>query len=289
MYLILYFSSEDEFSITPSSGVKDSFLKKESSLEISSEYPKPDPSHFNLDSDTDVEEDEVPVAKNELEMKMAVKAEVDPVHLHMDSDTDVEEEQEASKSISNPDVSDSSAKLDTVNPRALIMEELVSPSTSKAVSEQPTSSTEFHVDSDTDDDDVDVPVNTKTPADPHAEFYLDSDTDVENDEQTTQNISTHHKDPLERSKAAEALIDPKIPQSDSDTDVEDEKNDIRTPTVAKSSLLEIDSTSEMSSDPQYSSPAKMQHEKKLDFFMDSDTDVEEEDEGKSSTPRDAGR
>ncbi|XP_062848817.1 mediator of DNA damage checkpoint protein 1 [Trichomycterus rosablanca] len=288
--------SEDECSITPSSGVKDD--------SISSESSKPDPLHFNLDSDTDIEEEEVEVTKPEPKVKASVKAEANPDPLHMDSDTDVEEE-EADKSKSDPDVSAGSAKPGTVNPAALIMdsdtdeEEGEPPSASRAVPEQKKqamSSAEFHMDSDTDEEDKDIPVNTRPPTSPAAKFHLDSDADAE-DEQTVKNIKAGDKNQLNSSKVLESLKDPKMPQSYSDTDVEDDNTHIKTPTVPKISPLEI------SADAHHVSPVKVQSEKKIDeFCIDSDTDVEEEEEVKeskqkreeaagimqSSTPRGAG-
>lgn len=225
-------------------------------------------------------------------------AAVNPADLHMDSDTDVEEEG-VKKVKSDPEAP---AKQDLVNPAAMTMDSntdveenepfktdtasLSGPVDALEVKKDTTSSAQFHLESDTDDEDVDVPYiqDSRPPSSHVVELNMNSDTDVEEDEEMTKAIEPAcDTDSKHLVKQAGDFPDAKTlrHESDSDTDVEDDVTKIRTPAVAKETGKEGQTAGECRPDTQHDSPVRVQPPAEAlrdDFRLDSDTDVEDEDE-----------
>lgn len=333
-----FFRSEDESSVAPSPALKDRFLKTGNNTDVSSDSSKADPLHFNIDSDTDDEDEEADMIKSTPGIRAAVRVDADavnPADVHMDNDTDVEEEEtEKAKS-------DLEAKQDSVNACSLTMDsdtdveenELVITDTTPlsgleaALEEkkEAVSYVQFDVESDTDVEDEDAAdiQGSRPPTSHVAEFNMSSDTDVEEDEETAKATEppsaseAESKDPVELAKSEDSGKDPDAKtlhhQSDSDTDVEDDDvTEIQTPVLAKvtgnsQTRSKIQTADERGTDAQHDSPVQVQNSAETvcdEFRLDSDTDVEEDDEkmeGKeqkcaeaavkivhSSTPRGAG-
>ncbi|XP_066539611.1 mediator of DNA damage checkpoint protein 1 [Hoplias malabaricus] len=254
-----------------------------------------DPACIQMDSDTDAEDEGLEKRKSpEISSEVTHKDLVTPAGGNMDSDTDVEDEKVEIIKRKSPDISAVAAQKDTEASAGRTMgslskvEEKETSETKSGLDQK--APTEFHMDSDTDVEDEDVPVTTnlKTPvsaplANPVGEFHMDSDTDAEEEKPAIglaliSDSETEDDDPFKptKGKSLENQQTPQVktmkPDSDSDTDMEE---DIR----ATSSKPHKDT--ETSLDPHCGSPAPVQlpAEKVQDEFrMDSDTDVEEEEE-----------
>lgn len=329
-----FFRSEDESSVAPSPALKDRFFKTGNNTDVSSDSSKADPLHFNIDSDTDAEDEEADMIKSTPGIRAAVRVDADavnPADVHMDNDTDVEEE------VTEKAKSDLEAKQESVNACSLTMdsdtdveenEPVKTDTTLEAALEEKkeaVSYVQFNVESDTDVEDEDAPdiQGSRPPTSHVAEFNMSSDTDVEEDEETAKATEppsaseAESKDPVKLAKSEDSAKDPDAKtlhhQSDSDTDVEaDDVTEIQTPVLAKvtgnsQTCSKIQTADECSTDAQHDSPVQVLNSAERvwdEFRLDSDTDVEEDDEkmeGKeqkcaeaavkivhSSTPRGAG-
>ncbi|KAK2855142.1 hypothetical protein Q7C36_007011 [Tachysurus vachellii] len=267
--------SEDESSITPSSALTGRCQKTGNDTEFSSDSSKPGPLRFNMDSDTDVEDDDMEITKAKPAIEAAVTAEaaaVNPADLHVDSDTDVEEEDTEKVKSDSEALGREPAKQDLVDPAALTMDS----------------------DTDVEDDDmemtkakpaIEAAVTAEAAAVNPADLHVDSDTDVE--EEDTEKVKSD-SEALGREPAKQDLVDPAALTMDSDTDVAENKTDIATisgPAAAleekKEALssdqfhLESDTDDEDVPHIQDSRPPNCHV---AEFNMNSDTDVEEDEE-----------
>ncbi|XP_076847339.1 mediator of DNA damage checkpoint protein 1 isoform X4 [Brachyhypopomus gauderio] len=302
--------SEDESFIPPPSAMAGGSIKIDASSDST-----PAPLNFNMDSDTEGEEEETDVMKAQPEAEAIVVAlQARPVH--DDSDAGVEEG-EKEKATGEPEASSRTTPQDLITPASVSMD------THTEENHPAPQPVDFHMDSDTDaEDDVadsfrgselDTSV-TRPPPDHESAIPKASESSMETAKTAMRVIKmdsdsdTDDEDPFKsrQGKATQAPVTKTAqPHSDSDTDLDDDPTQAKTPAVTAVPPQCVQT--ELGAVTPHAGPVLAQPPGERgwdDFRMDSDTDVEEEEEKteergrtstqgaaqiiKSSTPRGAG-